>query len=73
MIIGKIYAELDEIFAKKCRLTNYSPSSFQISYSGCKGVVAVDPTSSDKLSRVCANTNRTTQSIDRYFGKQQVL
>ncbi|KAJ4710077.1 RNA-dependent RNA polymerase [Melia azedarach] len=48
--IGKISAELTEIVAKKCRFTNYTPSAFQIRYGGYKGVVAVDPTSSMKLS-----------------------
>ncbi|KAL9438079.1 hypothetical protein AB3S75_023865 [Citrus x aurantiifolia] len=48
--IGKISAELAEIVAKNCGFTIYTPSAFQIRYGGYKGVVAVDPTSSTKLS-----------------------
>ncbi|KAL9438080.1 hypothetical protein AB3S75_023866 [Citrus x aurantiifolia] len=48
--IGKISAELAEIVAKNCGFTVYTPSAFQIRYGGYKGVVAVDPTSSTKLS-----------------------
>ncbi|KAJ4705775.1 RNA-dependent RNA polymerase [Melia azedarach] len=48
--IGKISAELAEIVAGRCGYTNYTPSAFQIRYCGYKGVVAVDPTSSTKLS-----------------------
>ncbi|KAJ4714892.1 RNA-dependent RNA polymerase [Melia azedarach] len=48
--IGKISAQLAEIVAKKCGFTISTPSAFQIRYGGYKGVVAVDPTSSMKLS-----------------------
>ncbi|KFK22402.1 hypothetical protein AALP_AAs59355U000100, partial [Arabis alpina] len=48
--IGKISAEFARRVAKKCGLTEFSPSAFQIRYGGYKGVVAVDPTSSKKLS-----------------------
>ncbi|KAH9723212.1 RNA-dependent RNA polymerase 1 [Citrus sinensis] len=48
--IGKISSELAEIVAKNCGFTIYTPSAFQIRYGGYKGVVAVDPTSSTKLS-----------------------
>ncbi|XP_030959743.1 probable RNA-dependent RNA polymerase 1 [Quercus lobata] len=48
--IGKISAELAREVAAKCGLENYVPSAFQIRYGGYKGVVAVDPTSSKKLS-----------------------
>lgn len=48
--IGKISAEFAKRVATKCRLKNPTPSAFQIRYGGYKGVVAVDPTSSKKLS-----------------------
>ncbi|CAH2037641.1 unnamed protein product [Thlaspi arvense] len=48
--IGKISAEFARRVAKKCGLTEFSPSAFQIRYGGYKGVVAVDPDSSKKLS-----------------------
>ena len=47
--IGKISIELARRVAKKCG-HNSMPSAFQIRYGGFKGVVAVDPTSSVKLS-----------------------
>ncbi|KAM7488846.1 hypothetical protein LguiB_026330 [Lonicera macranthoides] len=47
--IGKISADFAMKVAKKCRFTT-TPSAFQIRYAGYKGVVAVDPTSSKKLS-----------------------
>eukprot|EP01018_Ginkgo_biloba_P005545 Gb_28437 [translate_table: standard] len=48
--IGKISVSLSEQVAAKCRCDKKIPSAFQIRYGGCKGVVAVDPTSSCKLS-----------------------
>jgi RNA-dependent RNA polymerase len=48
--IGKISAELAREVASKCGCRNSIPSAFQIRYGGFKGVVAVDPTSSIKLS-----------------------
>ncbi|OMO72380.1 RNA-dependent RNA polymerase, eukaryotic-type [Corchorus olitorius] len=48
--IGKISAKLAKAVAGKCGLRTYTPSAFQIRYGGYKGVVAVDPTSSVKLS-----------------------
>ncbi|TXG57065.1 hypothetical protein EZV62_018378 [Acer yangbiense] len=48
--IGKISAEFARRVASKCGLKGVSPSAFQIRYGGYKGVVAVDPTSSKKLS-----------------------
>ncbi|KAA8532480.1 hypothetical protein F0562_032520 [Nyssa sinensis] len=47
--IGKISADFAHRVAIKCGLKN-CPSAFQIRYGGYKGVVAVDPTSSKKLS-----------------------
>ncbi|OIT37821.1 PREDICTED: probable RNA-dependent RNA polymerase 1 [Nicotiana attenuata] len=47
--IGKISADFARRVAIKCGL-QYTPSSFQIRYGGYKGVVAVDPYSSMKLS-----------------------
>ncbi|XP_013585196.1 PREDICTED: RNA-dependent RNA polymerase 1 [Brassica oleracea var. oleracea] len=48
--IGKISAEFARRVAKKCGLTEFFPSAYQIRYGGYKGVVAVDPNSSKKLS-----------------------
>jgi RNA-dependent RNA polymerase len=48
--IGKISAKFARKVALKCSCQGYTPSAFQIRYGGYKGVVAVDPTSSVKLS-----------------------
>ncbi|KAK0597678.1 hypothetical protein LWI29_027530 [Acer saccharum] len=48
--IGKISADLAHILSRKLGYTSYTPSAFQIRYGGCKGVVAVDPNSTVKLS-----------------------
>ncbi|XVE74532.1 hypothetical protein DITRI_Ditri12bG0024400 [Diplodiscus trichospermus] len=48
--IGKISAKLARAVARKIGLRNYIPSAYQIRYGGFKGVVAVDPSSSVKLS-----------------------
>ncbi|XP_057962937.1 RNA-dependent RNA polymerase 1-like [Malania oleifera] len=48
--IGKISADFAHKVAVKCGLKQFTPSAFQIRYGGYKGVVAVDPTSSMKLS-----------------------
>ena len=48
--IGKISAEFAKKVAIKCGHKSSTPSAFQIRYGGYKGVVAVDPTSSVKLS-----------------------
>ncbi|XP_034921150.2 probable RNA-dependent RNA polymerase 1 [Populus alba] len=48
--IGKISAELANSIARKFGFLSFTPSAFQIRYGGYKGVVAVDPTSSKKLS-----------------------
>lgn len=47
--IGKISAEFAKRVSIKCGY-DFIPSAFQIRYGGYKGVVAVDPTSSIKLS-----------------------
>ncbi|KNA07850.1 hypothetical protein SOVF_168010 isoform A, partial [Spinacia oleracea] len=47
--IGKISADFARKVAKKCGFS-FTPSAFQIRYGGYKGVVAVDPRSSKKLS-----------------------
>ncbi|KAH6798690.1 RNA-dependent RNA polymerase 1 [Perilla frutescens var. frutescens] len=47
--IGKISAEFARRVASKCGLRSV-PSAFQIRYGGYKGVIAIDPTSSVKLS-----------------------
>ncbi|KAA8529775.1 hypothetical protein F0562_034125 [Nyssa sinensis] len=48
--IGKISADFARRVAIKCGLKSSTPSAFQIRYGGYKGVVAVDPMSSMKLS-----------------------
>ncbi|KAB1205839.1 RNA-dependent RNA polymerase 1 [Morella rubra] len=48
--IGKISEEMAYEVAQKCGCKRSVPSAFQIRYGGYKGVVAVDPTSSMKLS-----------------------
>ncbi|XVE91802.1 hypothetical protein REPUB_Repub01dG0043000 [Reevesia pubescens] len=48
--IGKISAKFAKKVAAKCCLNRCTPSAFQIRIGGFKGVVAVDPTSSWKLS-----------------------
>lgn len=48
--IGKISEKLAKEVARKCGLRSYTPSAYQIRYGGFKGVVAVDPSSSIKLS-----------------------
>ncbi|XP_062171708.1 RNA-dependent RNA polymerase 1-like [Alnus glutinosa] len=48
--IGKISAQFARKVALKCGCKGTRPSAFQIRYGGYKGVVAVDPTSSMKLS-----------------------
>ncbi|XP_024194700.1 RNA-dependent RNA polymerase 1 [Rosa chinensis] len=48
--IGKISADFARRVAFKYGYKAFTPSAFQIRYGGYKGVVAVDPTSSMKLS-----------------------
>ncbi|KAK1577557.1 hypothetical protein Q3G72_022790 [Acer saccharum] len=48
--IGKISADLAHIVARKWGYTSYTPSAYQIRHGGHKGVVAVDPNSTVKLS-----------------------
>ncbi|KAK4395679.1 RNA-dependent RNA polymerase 1 [Sesamum angolense] len=48
--IGKISPEFARRVAVRCGVKNSTPSAFQIRYGGYKGVVAVDLTSSVKLS-----------------------
>lgn len=48
--IGKISADLARRVAIKCGCKDSTPSAFQIRYGGYKGVVAIDPTSTWKLS-----------------------
>jgi len=64
--IGKISAELADSIAQKLRLRSFTPSAFQIRYGGYKGVVAVDPTSSMKLSlrRSMSKYKSTNTSLD---------
>lgn len=64
--IGKISAELADSIAQKLGLRRFTPSAFQIRYGGYKGVVAVDPTSSMKLSlrRSMSKYKSTNTSLD---------
>ncbi|KAF2305658.1 hypothetical protein GH714_007313 [Hevea brasiliensis] len=48
--IGKISAEFAKKVDLKCGCKGFFPSAFQIRYGGYKGVVAVDSTSSKKIS-----------------------
>ncbi|CAH9092264.1 unnamed protein product [Cuscuta europaea] len=48
--IGKISADFAEKVTIECGLEKFAPSAFQIRYGGFKGVIAVDPSSSKKLS-----------------------
>nr|DAD32250.1 TPA_asm: hypothetical protein HUJ06_011101 [Nelumbo nucifera] len=48
--IGKISVEFARRVAAACNLRGCTPSAFQIRYAGYKGVVALDPTSTAKLS-----------------------
>ncbi|CAI9096788.1 OLC1v1033001C2 [Oldenlandia corymbosa var. corymbosa] len=48
--IGKISLQFAQRVAAKCGLNSFTPSAFQIRYGGFKGVVAIDPNSSKKLS-----------------------
>ncbi|KAM7487790.1 hypothetical protein LguiB_025274 [Lonicera macranthoides] len=64
--IGKISADFAGRVALKCGFKT-TPSAFQIRYGGYKGVVAVDPTSSKKLSlrkSMCKyNSNNTKLDV----------
>ncbi|KAI8545560.1 hypothetical protein RHMOL_Rhmol07G0048800 [Rhododendron molle] len=48
--IGKLSPDFARSVAKKCGINNSIPSAFQIRYGGYKGVVAVDPASTVKIS-----------------------
>ncbi|KAG6426193.1 hypothetical protein SASPL_110412 [Salvia splendens] len=48
--IGKISVDFAQRVAIKCGLRSNIPSAFQIRYGGYKGVVAIDPNSSVKMS-----------------------
>ncbi|XP_077241138.1 putative RNA-dependent RNA polymerase 1 isoform X2 [Tasmannia lanceolata] len=48
--IGKISADFARRIAIKCDYKSSAPSAFQIRYGGYKGVVAIDPRSTFKLS-----------------------
>lgn len=48
--IGKISPDFAHRVAVKCGVRGSTPSAFQIRYAGYKGVVAIDPFSSKKLS-----------------------
>ncbi|KAJ6768833.1 RNA-dependent RNA polymerase [Salix koriyanagi] len=64
--IGKISAELAHSIAQKFGFRSFTPSAFQVRYGGYKGVVAVDPTSSIKLSlrRSMSKFKSTNTSLD---------
>lgn len=79
--IGKISSELAQKVAKKCGIKDNTPFAFQIRYGWYKGVVAIDPTSSTKLSlreSMCKYKSENTK-LDvlawskykpRYFNRQ---
>ncbi|KAG5539159.1 hypothetical protein RHGRI_019648 [Rhododendron griersonianum] len=48
--IGKLSPNFARRVAKKCGINNSIPSAFQIRYGGYKGVLAVDPASTVKIS-----------------------
>ncbi|KAG5236651.1 RNA-dependent RNA polymerase [Salix suchowensis] len=64
--IGKISSKLADSIARKLGFRTFTPSAFQIRYGGYKGVVAVDPTSSKKLSlrKSMSKYKSTNTSLD---------
>ncbi|KAJ6431655.1 hypothetical protein OIU84_019022 [Salix udensis] len=64
--IGKISSKLADSIARKLGFRTFTPSAFQIRYGGYKGVVAVDPTSSMKLSlrKSMSKYKSTNTSLD---------
>ncbi|KAF9673790.1 hypothetical protein SADUNF_Sadunf10G0060500 [Salix dunnii] len=64
--IGKISSTLADSIARKLGFRSFTPSAFQIRYGGYKGVVAVDPTSSMKLSlrKSMSKYKSTNTSLD---------
>lgn len=66
--IGKISANFASRVAQKCGIKDRTPSAFQIRFGGYKGVVAVDPTSTKKLS-----LRRSMRKYDSEIMKLDVL
>ncbi|CAL9150062.1 probable RNA-dependent RNA polymerase 1 [Musa acuminata AAA Group] len=66
--IGKISPKFARKVAAKCGLESSVPSAFQIRYAGYKGVVAVDPASTSKLS-----LRRSMSKFDSRSTKLDVL
>ncbi|CAL9774175.1 unnamed protein product [Musa acuminata subsp. burmannicoides] len=66
--IGKISPKFARKVAAKCGLESSVPSAFQIRYAGYKGVVAVDPASTPKLS-----LRRSMSKFDSRSTKLDVL
>ncbi|GAB4833822.1 multidrug resistance protein [Ancistrocladus abbreviatus] len=72
--IGKILASFAHKVAAKCGLESFMPSAFQIRYGGYKGVVAVDPLSSVKLSlrkSMCKYDSQETKLVVLAYSKYQ--
>ncbi|KAF5750099.1 RNA-dependent RNA polymerase 1-like isoform X2 [Tripterygium wilfordii] len=72
--IGKISSGFAREVAIKCGHKAFVPSAFQIRYGGYKGVVAVDPKSSKKLSlrkSMCKYESRNTKLDVLAYSKYQ--
>ncbi|KAJ0094283.1 hypothetical protein Patl1_15572 [Pistacia atlantica] len=63
--IGKISVEFARRVAQKCGIKDRPPSAFQIRFGGYKGVVAVDPTSTKKLSMRRIFEKKQREAVDQ--------
>ncbi|KAG5539164.1 hypothetical protein RHGRI_019651 [Rhododendron griersonianum] len=62
--IGKLSPDFARRVAKKCGINNSIPSAFQIRYGGYKGVLAVDPASTVKISLRKSTPNHNRKCHD---------